>query len=133
VTYDYDDFSVLTGTVLSKIEYNGSDRIVWTTSTGVEYVMYHSQNCCESVYVEDINGDLNDLLNTPILYAHESTSNDASYFKEGDYTPESFTWTFYNIGTIKGTISIRWLGQSNGYYSEHVTFCKRKDADYGDP
>ena len=51
------------------------DEIHFTCSDGSAYKMWHSQDCCESVSVEEIFGDLSDLYGSPILEASEETSN----------------------------------------------------------
>lgn len=101
----------------------GDDAIRFVCSDGDEFLMHHEQDCCESVSVESISGDLGDLIGSPILKAEEATSdtNPEGVIKEYQ---DSFTWTFYKFATAKGYVDIRWYGESNGYYSERVDFQK---------
>jgi len=93
------------------------------TSTGEHYIMKHYQTCCEDVQVEDVCGEIDDILNSPILQAEKSTSDTNPFDIKKKYQ-ESFTWTFYRIATMKGQVVIRWYGESSGYYSEEVEFDK---------
>lgn len=107
------NINVLEGQTLKDIKVSkvsDEDIIKFITIRGIEYIMYHQYDCCESVTIEDINGDLNDLIGVPILNSRE------------DKDVDDATWTFYNISTIKGHVNIRWYGTSNGNYSEEVIF-----------
>ena len=71
--------------------------------------------------MEDVCGNLDDLIGSPILRATEDTSDKNPEGVKPEYQ-DSFTWTFYNIATAKRHVPIRWYGESNGYYSESVDF-----------
>jgi hypothetical protein len=88
------------------------------------FTFYHDQDCCEGVQVEDIVGDLNDLVGKPldIVEEVEHVSDFTPAGVEPPEDPDSYTWTFYKFATIKGWVDVRWLGESNGYYSESVDF-----------
>lgn len=79
--------------------------------------IYHAQDCCEDVWLEDINGDTN--LEGAIFYEIIEKECNKDALNEED---ESFTWTFYTIRTSKGYLDLRWYGTSNGYYSESISF-----------
>ena len=97
------------------------NEIIFITTLGDIYMMHHDQDCCESVTIDDICGDINDLVGSYILRAQEvSNRGNPKADSYGD-VPESFTWTFYTLSTIKGTVTIKWYGSSNGYYSEDVS------------
>lgn len=112
-------FSDLLGKTLTEVTKVDNERIRFVTDDGRTFQMWHSQDCCESVTIDDICGELSDLVGSPIIRAEENSSNDPV---EGRNLSESFTWTFYRIETAKGLVVIRWLGESNGYYSESVDF-----------
>ena len=113
------EFSILKGKIFTKIEvftesleYNDID---FYCDDGSLYKLYHEQEYCEYVYIEDICGDIDDLLYSTILVAEEVINKDEN---------DEFTWYFYKLDTIKVGITIRWCGESNGYYSERATLKK---------
>lgn len=117
----------LKGKTLSAVNAS-NEEIIFSTVDGEVYKMYHMQDCCESVYIESIVGDLSDLVGSPILRAEQSEDLFdvlKNIGKEKGYE-DSYTWTFYKFATRKGYVDIRWYGSSNGYYSEGVDFVKEK-------
>jgi len=116
--------SELKNKIILKIINDDYESLTFKCHDGSEYTMLHHQDCCECVRLNDINGDLDDLIGSPILQSEESSS-DAT----GHNGCESGTWTFYKFATIKGYVTLRWLGESNGYYSESVSFDMTKEPD----
>ena len=115
-------FEVLKGKTLTKIEgmEAGNNEIRFHCTDGSMYIMYHEQDCCESVTIDDVYGDVEDLIGSPILIAEENTNVDAP--AKDSVWDNSYTWTFYKLATQKGYVDIKWYGVSNGYYSERVDF-----------
>ena len=116
------DISELVGKTLVSVRglEEGSGEAVFTCSDGTRYVMYHDQECCEVVEIDDVCGDVDDLVGCTVLKAEEVSNADGD--KPGEYG--SATWTFYHIHTVKGTVTVKWYGTSNGYYSEYASFAK---------
>lgn len=93
---------------------------------GSIYRMYHSRNCCEQVYLEDIDGKIEDLIGVPMVIAYESTNyNDMPPKDEYD---DCYLWTFYVLAA-KAHVTLRWYGASNGYYSVDVAIECIKQPD----
>lgn len=116
----------LVGKVITNIEgdntnINNSEKLIFHTECGLKYEFYHDQDCCECVLIEDIVGNLDDLIGSPIKMSEYNSSQNTT-----DCGSE--TWTFYKFATIKGYVTIRWRGESNGCYSESVSL-KVIDAD----
>lgn len=86
---DFDKILILSGTV------NGS----WSRNGECYIDEYYTV-----IYIEDIVGDLNDILNAPLLKA------------EG--RKKEHEWAFYEFSTIKGSVTIRFNDcGSSGHYS----------------
>lgn len=123
----YPNFSELIGKVLSEVDVQVIEIVFkvapildingFVITPGETYRLWHETDCCENVYVEDVVGDVADLVGTPILRAEASSNDDENACESG-------TWTYYKLATIKGYVDIRWYGSSNGYYSEAVSFTK---------
>lgn len=120
---EYCSVDSLVGKTLVSVSNNGNEEIIFITDTKEQFKLFHSQDCCEDVSIESIVGDLQDLVGSPMLLAEESCSSEDP---EGVSVKgqDSFTWTFYKFATLKGYVDIRWYGESNGYYSESVSFVK---------
>jgi hypothetical protein len=109
----------------------GDEHLLLVRDDGVHFLFHHFRDCCECVEIEDIIGDLHDLIGTPLLVADMETNEYASgdpygfnpYKYECDEEDGTYTWTFYKFATIKGYVDLRWLGESNGYYGERVHLC----------
>ena len=116
----YTKIEELEGKILKSVKvgkYEDGDAIYFELATGETYVMYHEQDCCEGVWLEDICGDLDDLVGNELIRAEERFE-DTSSDSEWDGISG---WTFYEFATIKGSVTLKWGGESNGYYGIGVS------------
>ena len=109
------DIAPLLGRTFIKVENIDNECVRFTADDGYTVELKHEQDCCERVYLEDVTGDLSDLAGATIVRAEETTSE----VETGEYGDISM-WTFYNISSVKGSVTLRFCGSSNGYYSISV-------------
>ena len=106
----------MVGKVFTSVTQDGTEMVFANDTEKFKFL--HWQDCCESVYIESIVGELSDLEGEPLLIAEE-VSGEIPVDDEDGYRDVG-TWTFYKFATRKGYVDVRWLGESNGYYSESV-------------
>lgn len=112
------NIEVLKGKTATNINVDRKNQeIIFSCLDNTKYKMYYELKGNENsnVEIEDICGDIEDLIGVPIIMAEETTG-------PGNEEYGTSTWTFYKLGTVKGYVTIRWYGASNGYYSENVDF-----------
>ena len=94
-------------------QYSEAVYVIFTDNFVLKF--YHEQDCCEDVLLEDFDlGMIDDAAKLPQVIGIEESESD----QEIDHGHQ--TWTFYRIHTSQGDIWMRWMGESNGYYSEDV-------------
>ena len=125
--------NTIVGLTMADVSKTNDGEIMFITTDGRKFKMWGGHECdagCHvNVEIDDICGDLKDLIGSPIVQA-DVADNDRNTILEmletghakGKSDDESFTWTFYRITTMKGQVVLRWYGSSNGYYSERANF-----------
>ena len=103
----------LEGKTITAVVYDETDESLLIHLNTHVLEMIHHQDCCETVYLTDVVGSFEDLIGYPLLEVAESIVN-----AESDGI--SSTASYYNFRTVKASVQLRWLGESNGYYSETV-------------
>lgn len=96
-------------------------RIVLADGRNVR--LYHCQDCCESVEIAQIDGDLQRLV------GHELQ---AAYMTYEEKDPAGMDWcdrldvclahNFLHLRSHAGDVCVRWDGWQSGYYSDSITF-----------
>lgn len=116
--------SELVGKTLVSVEriigtdgYSG-DEIIFVTDNGEKYRLYHSQDCCETVEIEDICGELSDLVGSPICQAEESTNETGN--KKGSMTSRSLGRSI-GLQLIRGPLSSVGTGRQMGITAKKLT------------
>lgn len=101
---------------------SGDDNLLFFCTDGAVYQMLHFQECCEDVWLEDICGNISDLVGVPITMAEERTEEED--IEGGD----ACLWTFYRFATAKGYVTLRWCGVSH-HYSIEVNFVQHTEEE----
>ncbi len=118
------DIAELVGETLTHIDVDDDSRsVLLTTASGRQLLIDHQQDCCEEVRLMDMDGNWVDLIGKPILWATEDVDHN------GDPEPEipaCWTWTHLTFKVDDATVVSKWLGESNGYYSEEIRLSEVK-------
>lgn len=113
--------AVLIGKTVTHIDIAREEMQI-TCDDGSKYLFYHEQNCSEYVSIVGVDGDPLELVGYELLVVDEAEGDDV--LEDAD----SYTATKYTFKTTKDTVVVRWIGESNGYYSESVDFVEMFDA-----
>lgn len=118
------DFDILIGETIVSISGmdTGGVEVVIETASGRTFRMYHVQDCCENVYIDATYGCANSILNKVV--------DETTYFTDNyDGAYESGTISRFRIYCDGDYFEVKWIGTSNGYYGEGVSFYETTGED----
>ena len=111
------EFSDLVGEVLDAVDIDREEnQILLTTRSGRKFLVYHEQDCCETVAISDQDGNFDNLIGKPLIEARDFAVDTGE--SESDYDSQTTTTLVFRVDDQ--TVISRWVGDSNGYYSESV-------------
>jgi len=84
------------------------------------FTFYHEQDCCEFVHIVDTVGEPMSLKGWKLLLVDMEVSQELDVDNEQGSHDDSCTTTVVKFVTDENTVSVKWIGESNGYYSESV-------------
>ena len=106
-------FEQIQGMTITAVVYKESNESLLIHLNTHVLEMIHHQDCCETVYLADVVGSFEDLIGYPLLEVSENLVDIAT-------EDMSSTASYYNFKTIKASVQLRWVGESNGHYSETI-------------
>lgn len=110
----------LIGKTFDTVELLEIDKGLKFSNKEESWTLTHVQECCESVNLIDFDTkDLNILSNATILDAEERSEDEV--YENSEYMHK---WTFYSFATTKGTVDLRFYGESSVYYGIGVSLIK---------
>jgi hypothetical protein len=71
-----------------------SDEVLFYCNDGSIYKMYHEQECCECVSIDDVSGNVDDIIGSKILQADVYTKDMEDEREDAD---SSFKWAYKDI------------------------------------
>jgi len=127
--YGNTEFKDLVGEILDHVDIFPKDKenpseIILTTRSGKKFKIYHSQDCCEHVFLESVQGEWKELIG--------QTINEVSNLEKDASDEEQYNHATRTILKFKAdydTVITKWYGSSNGYYSESVNIRELKGED----
>ncbi len=118
------EVSELVGLTISSITRDG-DTVTIQTGDGRLFIIQHHQDCCENVRLVDSVIPDGVVGQKVVSASHNSDSPELSWYERvtGCSSWDSATRTDIKIELENGlVVHLVWLGESNGYYGEGVSF-----------